>query len=52
MINDLVHMISYRAEEKGLEFSLEVDPETPKRLWGDDIRLKQIITNLLTNAVK
>ena len=52
VINDLVHMISYRAEEKGLEFSLEVDPETPKRLWGDDIRLKQIITNLLTNAVK
>lgn len=52
VINDLVHMISYRAEGKGLEFSLEVDPETPKRLWGDDIRLKQIITNLLTNAVK
>ncbi|MBO5588189.1 MAG: response regulator, partial [Anaerovibrio sp.] len=52
VLNDLVHMISYRAEEKGLEFSLEVDPEVPKRLWGDDIRLKQIIINLLTNAVK
>ncbi|WP_051533471.1 ATP-binding protein [Anaerovibrio sp. RM50] len=52
VINDLVHMISYRAEGKGLEFSLEIDPETPKHLRGDDIRLKQIITNLLTNAVK
>lgn len=52
LINDLVHMISYRAEGKGLEFSLEVAPEVPKRLWGDDIRLKQIIINLLTNAVK
>lgn len=52
VLNDLVHMISYRAEEKGLEFSLEVAPEVPKRLWGDDIRLKQIIINLLTNAVK
>lgn len=52
VLNDLVHMISYRAEEKGLDFSLEVAPEVPKRLWGDDIRLKQIIINLLTNAVK
>ena len=52
VIHDLVQMISYRAEGKGLEFSLEIDPETPKRLWGDDIRLKQIVTNLLTNAVK
>lgn len=52
VINDLVNMIRFRAVEKGLDLNLEVDPNTPKTLHGDEIRIKQIITNLLTNAVK
>ncbi|MDO5155017.1 MAG: cache domain-containing protein [Eubacteriales bacterium] len=52
MINDLVHMISDRAEKKNLLLSLEVDSTIPKTLYGDDVRIRQIITNLLTNAVK
>ena len=52
VINDLVTMISPRAEEKDLSLKLDFDPETPKYLHGDEIRIKQIITNLLTNAVK
>ncbi len=52
LINDLVTMISVRAEEKNLTLKLDFDPDTPKYLKGDDVRIKQIISNLLTNAVK
>lgn len=52
MISDLVNIISERAAEKGLAFELDIDPEIPACMYGDDIRIKQIITNLLTNAVK
>ncbi|MCR5686989.1 MAG: response regulator [Lachnospiraceae bacterium] len=52
MINDLVNMIYERAEKKGLELKLDMDPATPKHLHGDEVRIKQIITNILTNAVK
>ena len=52
MINDLVNMISARANDKGLSFLVEVDREIPHVLHGDEIRLKQVVMNLLTNAVK
>jgi len=52
MINDLVNMVSIRLESKNIGFELEVDPNLPVKLYGDDIKIKQIITNLLTNAVK
>ncbi|MBR5088936.1 MAG: response regulator, partial [Ruminiclostridium sp.] len=52
VLNDLSNMIQPRAEEKGLKFVIRVDPSIPDFLHGDEIRLKQIIMNLLTNAVK
>ena len=52
LINDLVNMVSSRAKEKGLELIVEVDKEIPANLVGDEIRLKQVVTNLLTNSVK
>lgn len=52
MINDLDTMTYYRAEAKNLEFVVDVDPNLPSLLHGDDLRIKQIIINLLTNAVK
>ncbi len=52
VLNDLVNMVETRADAKGLVLKLEFDRNTPKQLYGDEIRLKQIITNILTNAVK
>ena len=52
LINDLVNSISERARAKGLDFSLETDKELPCTLFGDDVRIRQVIMNLLTNAVK
>lgn len=52
MINDLVNMISERAAKKNLELKLDIDPNLPMTLYGDDMRIRQVITNLLTNAVK
>ena len=52
LISDTVNLILLRTEAKGLEFQVAVDPRLPKKLHGDEIRVKQILTNLLTNAVK
>lgn len=46
------NMIEHRAKEKNLKFIVDVDSEIPDKLIGDEIRIQQIITNFLTNAVK
>ncbi|MBR6223938.1 MAG: response regulator [Lachnospiraceae bacterium] len=51
-INNLVNSISERAKAKSLNFDVEIDEGLPSVLYGDDVRLTQIIMNLLTNAVK
>lgn len=52
MIHDIVNMISMKAEAKELKVDLYVDETLPSRLWGDDVRIRQILVNLLNNAVK
>ena len=52
LINDINNLISFRAKAKGLEFTTDVDGNIPDGLYGDKVRVRQIITNLLTNAVK
>ncbi len=52
LISDLVNMVQVRADAKGLMLALDINPELPKLLHGDEVRIKQVITNMLTNAVK
>lgn len=52
MVHDLVISISERAKAKSLEFVVNIDETLPSVLYGDDVRVSQIIMNLLTNAVK
>ncbi|MBR1628163.1 MAG: response regulator [Lachnospiraceae bacterium] len=52
MINNLVVSVAERAKDKGLDFSVDVDEALPAKMEGDDVRIAQVIMNLLTNAVK
>ncbi len=52
VIYDLVSMMKPRAEKKGLSFIVRADENIPRVLYGDNIRIKQCILNILTNAVK
>lgn len=52
LIHDLANMAAQRAKDKPIRLELEISHEIPSRLYGDDIRLRQILTNILTNAVK
>ncbi len=52
LLSEIVGMIWIRAQEKGLELDVSVDPNVPSVLYGDEVRIKQILINLLNNAVK
>lgn len=52
LFSEIVNMIWIKAREKGLEFKLQVDPSIPSMLCGDEVRIKQVLINLLNNAVK
>jgi CheY-like chemotaxis protein/HPt (histidine-containing phosphotransfer) domain-containing protein len=51
-IGDTVHALGLRAAEKGLELACHIPPEVPNELIGDPGRLRQIIVNLVGNAIK
>ena len=52
LFSEIVNMMWIKAKEKGLEFKLQVDSSIPSMLCGDEVRIKQILINLLNNAVK
>ncbi len=52
LINDCYNMSASRAAKKGLELKVECDEELPHLLRGDELRIRQIIVNLMTNGIK
>lgn len=52
MIKDICMMVETRANDKGLSFIKDIDETLPAKLHGDEVRVKQIVVNMLTNAVK
>ncbi|MCL2052717.1 MAG: ATP-binding protein [Lachnospiraceae bacterium] len=52
LINDTVHLNIMHLGSKELDFALDIDEETPYELIGDELRIKQILNNLLSNSFK
>ena len=52
LITDIVTMMDIKAQDKGLKLKVQVDPKLPSHLYGDCTKLRQIVINLLNNAVK
>ena len=52
LIKNLINMIKTRAEKKELEFIVKVNENIPNELFGDSVRIRQVVVNFLTNAVK
>lgn len=51
-LEDTIRALGHRADQKGLEFALEIAPDVPDTLSGDAGRLRQVIINLVGNAIK
>ncbi len=51
-IDRIIEMLFAQFKEKGIDLSLKIDPNLPEILVGDSIRLRQVITNLVNNALK
>lgn len=52
IVNEVIKILSFKAEQKKLEFTAQFSPEIPDLVIGDPLRLKQILINLCSNAIK
>lgn len=52
VLNDCYNMVVVRAKDKNLELVMDISPEIPTALFGDEVRIRQVVNNLLSNAVK
>lgn len=50
--NQIINLFKYEANHKRIELLLDIDPSVPKYIKGDAFRLKQVLVNLLSNAMK
>lgn len=51
-IREVYNIVAFRAKKKGLDLNFDIDPNMPKILYGDEIRIRQILINIINNAVK
>ncbi len=51
-MEEIVELMAFKADEKGIEMICFIDPEVPSMLIGDPTRLRQIVLNLINNAIK
>lgn len=52
VLNDCYNMVAIRAHDKNLELVMDISPDIPRSLFGDEVRIRQVVNNLLSNAVK
>lgn len=52
LLKEIIDLILYESNQKKLQLELNIDPNVPSYFWADTVRLKQILINLLANAVK
>ena len=52
VLNDIFNMMRFKAQQKDLDFKIEVDESVPDILYGDEVRIRQVIVNILNNAIK
>ena len=52
LLSDLIMMTRTRIEDKDIKLIVDIDETIPSKYYGDEVRLKQILTNILTNSVK
>ncbi len=52
VLNDVINMVTKKVQDKGLEFKTDVATDIPYQLFGDEVRIRQILLNIVNNAVK
>lgn len=52
LLDNVTSMMAALAEKKGLEIKLDIDKQLPDRLIGDEVRIRQVLVNIMSNAVK
>ena len=52
LLNDVIKLIEEKAKQKNIEFILDISEKLPSGLYGDNVRIHQILVNVLNNAVK
>ncbi len=52
IVNDAIRILQIKAEEKNIRILPAIDPDIPRLILGDDMRIRQVLINLIGNAIK